>query len=320
MSIVDPRVRHDRRLRRLRRSARRWSVLGGSLVGAATVLTPYAGIGPADAVWAAAAGGAAALAGWRWIDLRALLAQPPPEPPDPAARAERVRRRVEAFLTGLPGGREALGQVHRARIRGSAVASGWRRLDRASTALDGLAARLDGPGELAVSEAAAAERGLRDLAERIVGVERGMRVGGQGTGGLAEAHAALVAQFEQGVTAYEGLVGAAAAYVAEGGRTTSQHPSVGPLTEATDLLRGVAGGLAELREPDRRTRMPGTPPEPGSGPGGRRVPDERGEAVQDRRQPELEDRVEVELEVGMLSEAGQHREPARRDERQHRLL
>lgn len=50
------------------------------------------------------------------------------------------------------------------------------------------------------------------------------------------------------MAAYERLVAAAAGYVAEDGRTTGQHPATGRLTEATDLLRGVAAGLAELRD------------------------------------------------------------------------
>uniref|UniRef100_UPI00157BE7A3 S8 family serine peptidase n=1 Tax=Micromonospora maritima TaxID=986711 RepID=UPI00157BE7A3 len=56
--MVDERARHFRRLRRLRGSARRWSVLAGGLGGAAAVLTPYAGLGLADAAWAGGADGA----------------------------------------------------------------------------------------------------------------------------------------------------------------------------------------------------------------------------------------------------------------------
>ncbi|MCN0154835.1 hypothetical protein NDQ86_22675, partial [Salinispora arenicola] len=74
--MADERTRYFRRLGRLRRSARRWSVTAGGLGGAAAVLTPYAGLGLADAAWAAGAGGAIVLATWRWVDLRALAAQP----------------------------------------------------------------------------------------------------------------------------------------------------------------------------------------------------------------------------------------------------
>lgn len=250
---MDPRVRHDRRLRRTRRSARRWSVLGGTLFGAAAVLTPYAGIGLPDAFWAAAAGGSVVLAGWRWMDLRALAAQPPPALTDPGMAAARTRSRIEGIVSVLPGGRDALGELRRqharSRVRGSAVATGWRRLDRASTALQGLAAVLGGPGEAAVHEAEVAERGLRELAERIVAVERGMRFGVAGSGTVEGTHGALVARFERGVTAYEELVGAAATYAAEDGRSTLEHPAVDRLAEATDLLRAVAAGFAELRQP-----------------------------------------------------------------------
>jgi len=250
-AMVDERARYHRRLRRLRRTARRWSVLAGALGGAAAVLTPYSGLDLIDAFWAAAAGGSVMLAGWRWLDYRELAAQPAPPALDPATAAEGTRRRVEALVAGFPGGREAIGELRRhgdrIRLRGSAVAPGWHRLDRAAAALDSLAPRLGGHGEAAVLEAAVAERGLRELAKRAAGVERGLRYGGSHES-LGQAHSALVAQFEQGVTAYEELVGAAAGCVAEDGRTTLEHPSVSRLTEATDLLRGIALGFAELRQ------------------------------------------------------------------------
>jgi len=75
---VDERARYFRRLKRLRGSARRWSVLGGGLTAATVVLTPYSGIGIADAIWAGAAGASVALAWWRWSDHRALAALPAP--------------------------------------------------------------------------------------------------------------------------------------------------------------------------------------------------------------------------------------------------
>jgi len=88
------------------------------------------------------------------------------------------------------------------------------------------------------------------LAKRAAGVERGLPYGGSQES-LNQTLSALVAQFEQGVTAYEELVGAAAAYAAEDGRTIREHQSVSQLAEATDLLRGIALGFAELRQDDR---------------------------------------------------------------------
>lgn len=259
--VGDARARYFRQLKRLRRSARRWSVLAGGLGGAAIVLTPYAGLGIPDAIWAASAGGSIALAAWRWVDLRALAAQPAPPAPDPALVGQRMRQRLESVVYGLPGGKEMLGELRRqrdrARVRGSAVADAWRRLDRAALALQGLSSQLTGPGEVAVLEATVAERALRELGERAAGVERGMRFGGAEMG-IAEAHGTLVQQFEQGVTAYEELVGAAAAYVAEDGRSTLEHPSVGRLTEATDLLRGIAYGFVELRDASTTRLRPQT--------------------------------------------------------------
>jgi len=255
--MPDAQAKHFRRLRRLRRSARRWSVSAGILTGAAAVLTPYSGLGLPDAFWAAAAGGSIVLAGWRWVDLRTFAALPPPPAPDPVEAAARTRRKVEAFVTALPGGQGALAELkrhrERAKLSGSAVASGWRRLDRAALTLGGLAGRLGGPGENAVLEAAVAERGLRELADRTASVERGMRFAtGESHAALGQAHRALVVQFEEGVTAYEGLVGAAAAYVAEDGQTMTD-PSVTRLNDAAELLRAVAAGFAELRGTPRPT-------------------------------------------------------------------
>ena len=254
--MIDERARYGRRLRRLRRAARRWSVLAGALGGAAVVLTPYSGLGLIDAFWAAAAGGSVVMASWRWVDYRALAAQPVPPALDPAMSANLAHGRIEAFVAGFPWGRAALGEMRRQgdqiRLRNSAVASGWRRLDRAATVLNGLALHPSGPGETAVLEGAAAERELRLLARRAAAVERGLPYGGSYES-LGQAHGAMVTQFEEGVAAYEELVGAAAAYVAEDRRTAWEQPSVNRLTEATDLLRGIALGFAELRHDDRLT-------------------------------------------------------------------
>jgi hypothetical protein len=250
--MTDLRARHFRQLRRLRRSARRWSVLAGTLGGAAAVLTPYHGIGLGDAVWAAAAGGAAMFAGWRWSDARALGAQPAPPPPDPAVAAERTRRRLMAMVARIPAGRTALDEIGRAQtrlsLRGTAVVGAWSRLDRASVTLAGLSGRLGGPAESAMLEATAAERALRDLADRAARVEKAIRLApADARSELEQSHQVLIGQLDDGVAAYERLVAAAAGYVAEDGRGAVEHPSVSRLAEATDLLRGVAAGLSELR-------------------------------------------------------------------------
>ncbi|MFC0529145.1 phage shock envelope stress response protein PspM [Phytohabitans kaempferiae] len=266
---ADPRARYFRRLRRLRRSARRWSVLAAGLGGAAAVLTPYAGLGLPDAGWAAAAGGSIALAAWRWVDYRALAAQPAPPPPDPALAGDQARAKLIAAVERLPVGRTALDEVRRQQarfaLRGSAAAGPWSRLDRASMTLSGLAGRLSGPGEPAVLEAAVAERSLRDLAHRVASVEKALRFAPPDTRpALEEARATLVEQLEGGVVAYERLVAAAASYVAEDGRSATEHPAVARLTEASDMLRGVAEGLAELREFTEPVRLRDPMRAPGS--------------------------------------------------------
>jgi hypothetical protein len=251
--VADERARYFRRLRRLRRSARRWSILGTGLGGATVILAPYAGLGLPDAAWAAAAGGSLAVAAWRWSDLRTQTALPAPPEPDPALAARRARARVLAAVESTPVGRTALLEVRRqsARmgLRGSSATSAWDRLDRASATLRNLATRLGEHGDPAVLEATVAEGSLRDLAHRVAAVERALKFAPDDTRpALKEAHSELVRQLDEGVTAYERLVAAAAGYVAEDGRGAgASHPTVSRLTEASDLLRGIAAGLAELR-------------------------------------------------------------------------
>jgi len=248
---VDERTRYFRRLRKLRGSARRWSVVGGGLTAAAAVLTPYAGIGLADAAWAASAGAAVVLAWWRWSDHRALAAIPAPPAPPPALPGQRLVNAVERF----PAGRQVLQEVRRHKdryaLRGSAVAQAWDRLDRAAITLTGLAGRLTGAGEAATLEAAVAEQWLRDLGQRVASVERAIPLSPPDQrAGLERAHESLAKQFTEGVTAYERLVAAAASFVAEEGQpASSQHPALSSLVEATDRLRGIAEGLSELRRP-----------------------------------------------------------------------
>jgi hypothetical protein len=245
----DPRARHFRRLRRLRRSARGWTIRAGLFTGAAGVLLPYHGLGLPDALWAAAAGGSLALAGLRWTEARAFAALPAPPPADPALAAARTRRGLAALARRLPGGQSALDELYRqrdrVRLRGTTVASAWQRLDRAVLTLSALAGRMGGPAEPALQEAAVAERSLRELAERAASVERAVRLAPDQA--LVHSHAELVAQFEDGVAAYEQLVAAAAGYVAEDGRPAAGNAAASRLREATDLLRGIAAGLSELR-------------------------------------------------------------------------
>ncbi len=249
---MEPRAKHLNRLRRLRRSARHWSVTAATLAGATAVLVPYHGISLIDAIWAAAAGGAAVITWWRWDDYREFAARPVPEPLDPAERAAANQRRIEAFLGKLPAGRRAVSEAHRfahmSRIRGSAVAAPATRLDRAIRALAALAPRLTGSGQEVLTEATVAEAALRDLAERTASVERAISVAAPADPSreqLNAAHAALLEHFTDGVSAYEGLVAAAGTYVAETGRV-GEPVAIDRLVEATDRVRGIAVGMSEL--------------------------------------------------------------------------
>lgn len=249
--MATERTKHLRRLRRLHRSARGWSVRAGLLGGATAVLVPYSGLGLPDAFWAAGAGGSVAIAIWRWIDFRAFRALPVPDEPDPVLAGVQAREKLVGLVRRMPAGRTALAEFDRQReayrLRGLTVAEPWRRLDRAALMLSGLVGRLGPAAESAVLDATVAERSLRDLAQRTASVERAMGLGPAGEA-LKPAHAALASQLEQGVTAYEQFVTAAAGCVAEDSAT------VGNLADATAFLRGVAEGLADLRSaPQPRT-------------------------------------------------------------------
>jgi hypothetical protein len=249
--MADPRARYFNRVKRLRRSARRWSVVAGSLVFATAVLLPYAGVGLPDVFWAAAAGGTSALAFWRWSDLRALTAQPAPPELDPVQRAAQNQQRIEAVIGKVPIGRTALTELHRvrhlSRVRNSAIAPAATRLDRAMKTFAALAPRLTGPAREVLGEATGAEAALRDLAERIASVERAMKLPQpHGSDQLTVAHTDLQDRFTTGVTAYEGMVSAAAGYVAEDGRLGEPN-AINRLIEAGDRLRGIADGMADLR-------------------------------------------------------------------------
>lgn len=245
----DPRVRHLRRLHRLRRGARRWTVSAAALGGATTVLVPYAGVGLADAGWAAAAGGSVLLALFRWADYRRQAARPVP---DPLPRDERGGAGFERLLRGHPLGRSLTDELRRQRerfaFRDSAAASVWQRLDRASRAMPALAERLPSSAADSAVEALAVEAVLSDLAHRIVDVERGLAAAPEDSREpLAQARDALVEQLTEGVDAYERLVAAAAECVAEGARGVDNSAAT-RLTEATDRLVGLANALGEMRD------------------------------------------------------------------------
>jgi hypothetical protein len=246
---MDDRTRYFRRLRRLRGSARRWTVLGGGLAGVTVVLVPFQGIGALDAVWAGLAGASAVLAGWRWSEARALAAQPAPEPLDPALASDRWL----STISQVPGGFQLVEQIRRQRIRGalrgSAAAAAAERLDRAARTMRELGRGLRADEVEAVREAARVERELRELTNKVAGVEQALRVApAQARPPLEELRADHIAQLEQGVAAYEQFVVAAAGYLSESAQAGGSAPAtLTGLTDATERLRAVAAGLAELR-------------------------------------------------------------------------
>jgi hypothetical protein len=256
--MQDERTRHLRRLSRLRRGARRWTVLAGGLTGVSVVLLPYQGIGAADAVWVGLAGASVVLAGWRWSDARALAAQPVPDPPDPAYAGDRWL----SVLGQLPGGYQLAENIRRQRtrgaLRGSAAASAWERLDRSARTMRSLAERLRADEAGALREAVGVERELRELTNRVASLEEALQLApAEAQPPLQELRADHLRQLEQGVAAYEQFVVAAAGYVSESARVAGPRPATASLTDATDRLRGVTAGLSELRDSFGELRSPG---------------------------------------------------------------
>ncbi|BCJ34900.1 hypothetical protein Athai_24030 [Actinocatenispora thailandica] len=251
--MAETREQRLRRLGRLRRAFRRWVVLGAGLTGAAAVLTPYAGVGLPDAAWAAGAGVSVALAVFRWRDYRALAAVPlPPERPQVGA-GEAVRQAMRSALAANPLARAAVDEVSRRAERrkygDTAAAAPMARLTTAMHTLDDVRAgtRTQFIDE-ALAEAADGERALRDLAHRLLTVEKASRFAGPAEAPtLASARQTLSGQLADGVATYERLAAATAAAAASGVgvETGAQHR----LTEAADRMAAFAAGLAELREP-----------------------------------------------------------------------
>lgn len=257
--MLDERTRYFRRLRRLRSSARRWTVLAGGFTGTAAVLVPYLGLGPWDAVWAGLAGGSAALAWWRWSDARMLAAQPVPDPPDPALAGDRWL----SALAQVPGGYPLAEGIRRHRtrgaLRGSAAAQAWERLDRSARTMRELAGRLRSVDPEALQEATTLESQLRELTNRVASLEQALRLApDEAHPPLQELRADHINHLEQGVAAYELFVVATAGYLSEVARAGGDtQPAVTGLTDATDRLRGVTAGLSELRTLYGDLRMPG---------------------------------------------------------------
>lgn len=248
---AENREKRIRRLVRVRRAARWWTLLGAGFGGAAAVLIPYAGVGAPDAIWAAAAGGSIVMAVFRWHDLRALSRLPLP-PAEPVAPGGPVGAAVRMALAANPVARAAVDEMGRRagrrRFRGSAAAAAWDRLDTASSTLAELDDRLGEQVGDALAEAAAGERSLRDLAGRLVTVERALQFARDDTRAPLEgSRRALLARLDDGVATYERLVAAAASCVAHDGVANDPIAAL-RLSDAADRMASFAAALAELRD------------------------------------------------------------------------
>jgi hypothetical protein len=202
---------------------------------------------------------------WRWpggaspITGRSPPPLPPPPPPappppDPALAGERWL----STIAQLPGGHNVADHIRRARtrgtLRGSPAASAWERLDRSSRSLREIAGRLTGPEREAVGEAHSVERQLRQLTSQIAGLEEALRhAPGEAHPPLRELRDDHLSQLQQGVAAYEQYVVAAAGYLSGSERAGGRDDgALSGLTSATERLRGVTEGFAELRRLDEQ--------------------------------------------------------------------
>lgn len=260
----DPRARHDRRLRRKHRGARRWTVVSATAAGATSVLVPYAGVGLPDVGWAAFTAGAVALTLFRWRGYLAARAEPVPE----ATSYPALSGGLPAGLAGpLSPALSAIGRavtttLSTARIPSSSAArESARRLDRAAKALHPLLHRLGPDAGDSGRDVQEAERVLRELVGRVVAVEGTFKVVPPETAGpLTEARDGLVVRLDEGVQAYERLVGAAAECVAAQTATDASDGThmlaIRRLEEAAETLSGLAAGLTELRNQQRAYGYP----------------------------------------------------------------
>ena len=246
--MVDERARYFRRLRRLRRSARRWSVLGGRSRRRGRRPDPVRRPRPARRGLGRGRGrlgGAGLLALGRPAGSLPASRRPPrptrrsPRAPGPADR----RRRVGA-AAAAPRSAEVRRQRARFALRGSAAAAAWDRLDRASPTLPAWRARLTGPGE----RRGAGGRGRRAVAARPrpAGRRRRARCGSPRPTprpALDEAHRDADPPARRGRGApTSGWSRRPPATWPRTAAPAAPHPSVSRLTEATDLLRGIAIG------------------------------------------------------------------------------
>jgi hypothetical protein len=251
---TDQRTRHLRRVQKVRSRAQRWTVAAAGLSATAAVAVPYAGIGLGDLAWAGVAGTAVAVAVLRWRDARRSAGEPVPAPGlSPLARA--LTGDAAAVPPALAPAAHAIRAFRNRVPNRSAAADPVRRLDRAVAAVGPLLTRVGGAGAAGIDtgaeaarEATAAESVLRELAYRVVAVERAADVAPPSSRpSLQASRDALADHLGAGVQAYEQLVAAAAECVAA--QTAAQADAGGyglavlRLAEAADALSGLAAGF-----------------------------------------------------------------------------
>jgi hypothetical protein len=226
-ALRDPVRRHQRLRRRTRRSVAVRSLAALGLAWVTSVVGSSPGVELGEVFWGTATGIAALAAAGSvrrlWQLERAGRPQPPAEPPPLPPAGSSARQPLERLASR----ERALGDL--------------------------LALLRTAAGDVA-ADAAAAAAALRDHAARIVAVEAAQAgAPAEARAGLEAALAALRLRLDEGVSAYDRLVAAAADAVAAGntapaGGHAADAVSAGMrrLEDAADALLGLARGLREV--------------------------------------------------------------------------
>ncbi len=244
-----------RRLRSRLSSARFWTVVSGATVAGSAFFLPVGGVSGSDGAWVVAAGFSTALAAVRWTDYRRLARVMPAEREalelhGPAGLRQEARGMIGEAAASLRRGRM------RSQFRRSAALGPYQRLERASTAAEQFAQRLQGNPEAVAALSGAAKAGpeLYRLALAVRDVEQSIAIAsGPRQATLRADRDLLVERLEAGVSAYEDMVVAAGECLAgsvglrEALAASSADATMETLTDAADRLRAAGDAASEIR-------------------------------------------------------------------------
>lgn len=228
VSRPDPAKQLARRRRRARRSLAVRTTVSGGLLAAALLVGDQAGTVEWGEVLAGTGSGIAAVgavqSARRVMQLRRIpdpVAAPAP-PPLPQ-RGSVARPPLERLASRERSLRELI------LVLGPAAGTTW-------------------------AEASTAAAALREQGNRLVAVERAVKGATEPSAELLAAQRTMLARLQEGVSAYDRLVGAAAEAVAASGGEIPDTGAASRLQESADALLGLARGLKEIADLPRQAR------------------------------------------------------------------